>query len=193
MVLKPSTPFTWASGWKSPIYCDNRLVLSYPEIRNYVADAFVTHIKESYPDVESISGVATGGIAQGALVAERLGLPMTYVRSGKKSHGRQNQVEGVVKPGEKTVVIEDLISTGGSSLTAVEALKEKGANVMGLLAIFTYGFQASVDAFSQAGVPMATLSNYSLLIEEALANNYVTQEQLGTLEKWRESPGEWQG
>lgn len=193
MVLKPNEPFTWASGWKSPIYCDNRLVLSHPEIRDYVADAFVAHIKENYADVQSISGVATGGIAQAALVAQRLNLPMTYVRSGKKSHGRQNQVEGVVNAGDKTVVIEDLVSTGGSSLTAVDALKERGAQVQGLVAIFTYGFQKSVDAFQNANMPLMALTNYSTLIEEASKMGYVSAEQVSTLEEWRSAPSEWQG
>lgn len=193
VVLKPEEPFTWASGWKSPIYCDNRLVLSHPEIRDYVADAFMTHIKENYPDTKSISGVATGGIAQAALVAQRLNLPMTYVRSGKKNHGRQNQVEGVVNNGDKTVVIEDLVSTGGSSLTAVEALKERGADVQGLVAIFTYGFQKSVDAFSAANMPLMALTNYSTLIEQAVSMGYVSNEQIVTLEKWRSAPSEWEG
>lgn len=193
MVLKPNEPFTWASGWKSPIYCDNRLVLSHPEIRDYVADAFVAYIKENYADVQSISGVATGGIAQAALVAQRLNLPMTYVRSGKKSHGRQNQVEGVVNAGDKTVVIEDLVSTGGSSLTAVDALKDRGAQVQGLVAIFTYGFQKSVDAFRNANMPLMALTNYSTLIEEASKMGYVSAEQVSTLEEWRSAPSEWQG
>lgn len=193
VVLKPNEPFTWASGWKSPIYCDNRLVLSHPQIRDHVADAFVAHIEANYSDVQSISGVATGGIAQAALIAQRLNLPMTYVRSGKKSHGRQNQVEGVVNSGDKTVVIEDLVSTGGSSLTAVDALKERGADVQGLVAIFTYGFQKSVDAFQEASMPLMALTNYGTLIEEAVKMGYVSDEQVSTLEQWRSAPSEWQG
>jgi orotate phosphoribosyltransferase len=191
VVLKPNDPFTWASGWKSPIYCDNRLVLSYPEIRDAVAEAFANEIREKYPNAKSISGVATGGIAQGALVAAKLGLPMTYVRSSAKGHGRQNQVEGVVNQGEETVVIEDLISTGGSSLKAVDALREAGAKVSGLVAIFTYGFQKSIDAFSEAKVPFSTLTNYSLLIEEAQKLGYVSAEQVESLNEWRQAPDQW--
>jgi len=193
VVLKPNEPFTWASGWKSPIYCDNRLVLSYPEIRNYVANAFAKIIEKHYPNCQSVSGVATGGIAQGALVANILNLPMTYVRSDKKSHGRQNQVEGVVRENEATVVIEDLVSTGGSSLVAVEALREKNAAVLGLIAIFSYGFPQSKTAFENAKVPFHSLTNYSILIEEAQKMGYVGAAQIESLEEWRKAPNVWQG
>lgn len=193
VVLKPQDPFTWASGWKSPIYCDNRLILSYPQIRSYVADAFCQIIKDKYPDVEAISGVATGGIAQAAMVAERLDLPMTYVRSGKKSHGRQNQVEGVVNPGQRVVVIEDLISTGGSSLQAIDALQEKGADVQGLLAIFSYGFQQSVDAFANAKIPFDSLTSYPVLSAEAAERGYISPKDADTLAAWQKAPSEWQG
>lgn len=193
VVLKPQSPFTWASGWKSPIYCDNRLILSHPKIRGFVADAFASLIKEKYPEAVSISGVATGGIAQAAMIAERLDLPMTYVRSGKKSHGRQNQVEGVVNQGDKIVVIEDLISTGGSSLQAIDALKEKGADVLGLVAIFNYGFQQSFDAFANAGVPFDSLTSYGVLSTEAAARGYISTTEAEALESWRQAPSKWQG
>ena len=189
--LQPSSPFTWASGWKSPIYCDNRTPLSYPEVRNYICDYFSEKISELYPEAEVIAGVATGAIAHGMLVADRLGLPFIYVRSGAKGHGLGNQVEGSYSPGQKVVVIEDLISTGGSSLNAVHALRDVGCNVLGMLAIFTYGFEKAVNAFSEAGCRVDTLSNYNILVEMAIEKGYVTADNLKTLGEWRIDPASW--
>ena len=189
--LQPSSPFTWASGWKSPIYCDNRTTLSYPEVRNYICDYFSEKISELYPEAEVIAGVATGAIAHGMLVADRLGLPFIYVRSGAKGHGLGNQVEGSYSPGQKVVVIEDLISTGGSSLNAVHALRDVGCNVLGMLAIFTYGFEKAVNAFSEAGCRVDTLSNYNILVEMAIEKGYVTADNLKTLGEWRIDPASW--
>lgn len=189
--LNPTNPFTWASGWKSPIYCDNRKTLSYPEVRNVICDAFVKIIKEKYPEVDIIAGVATGAIAHGMLVADRLNLPFIYVRSAPKSHGLSNQIEGHFERGQKVVVIEDLISTGMSSLAAVEALHDAGCNVLGLLAIFTYEFDQAANSFDRANVDFKTLSNYSTLIETALNQGKITNDQLELLKNWRENPEEW--
>jgi len=189
--LQPEQPFTWASGWHSPIYTDNRKTLSYPEVRRYLVSQFVEKIKATYPDVELIAGVATGAIAVGVLVAEAMGLPFVYVRSSSKNHGLENQVEGVCNPGQKTVVIEDLVSTGMSSLKAVTALREKEVNVMGMLAIFTYGFPVAEEAFKAANCTLETLSNYNSLIALAQEAGYVKQEQLDTLLAWRKSPETW--
>lgn len=189
--LNPTNPFTWASGWKSPIYCDNRKTLSYPEIRNVICDAFVKVIKDKYPEVDIIAGVATGAIAHGMLVADRLNLPFIYVRSAPKSHGLSNQIEGHFERGQKVVVIEDLISTGMSSLAAVEALHDAGCNVLGLLAIFTYEFDQAANSFARANVDFKTLSNYSTLIETALNQGKITNNQLELLKNWRENPEEW--
>lgn len=189
--LQPNSPFTWASGWKSPIYTDNRKTLSYPEVRNFIRDKFAEIIKAQYPDVEVIAGVATGAIAVGVLVAELLNLPFVYVRSSSKNHGLENQVEGVIKEGQKVVVIEDLVSTGMSSLKAVDALRGKNCNVMGMLAIFTYGFGAAEEAFKQANCTLQTLSNYNALIELATEIGYVTKDQIPTLQEWRKSPETW--
>ncbi|MFK7934055.1 MAG: orotate phosphoribosyltransferase [Saprospiraceae bacterium] len=182
--LSPQNPFTWASGMKSPIYCDNRIVLSYPEARTYIIEGFKQKASE-FPAVDKIAGVATAGIPHGALLADKMEMPFIYVRSKAKGHGRQNQIEGELKPGEKVLVIEDLISTGGSCLKAVDALKESGAEVIGVMAIFTYGFQKAVDAFAQAGIPFATLSNYDVLVEEAVKANYVTEADIEILQEWR--------
>lgn len=182
--LSPQAPFTWASGMKSPIYCDNRIVLSYPEIRSYIIQGFEQQAQH-FPTVDKIAGVATAGIPHGALLADRMGLPFVYVRSKAKGHGRQNQIEGELKAGEKVLVIEDLISTGGSCLKAVDALRQSGATVVGVLAIFTYGFQKAVDAFAAADVRFATLSHYDVLVEEAVAAQYVTTDDLQTLMDWR--------
>lgn len=171
--LNPANPFTWASGWKSPIYCDNRKTLSFPEVRSAVCNSFVELIKAKYPDAEIIAGVATGAIAHGMLVADRMGLPFIYVRSAPKSHGLSNQIEGDYKPGQKVVVIEDLISTGMSSLAAVEALKNAGCNVLGLVAIFTYQFNQATESFAKVGVEIETLSNYTDLISIAIESGYV--------------------
>lgn len=186
--LDPNHPFTWASGWKSPIYCDNRKTLSYPEVRTYIKEQFVALIREKYPEVEVIAGVATGAIAQGVLVAQELNLPFIYVRSSAKSHGLENLIEGEYKPGQKIVVIEDLVSTGGSSLQAVETLRNVGCEVLGMLAIFTYGFQKAEDNFQHAACSLTTLSNYSAMIDLALKIGYVKSEQIEKLKAWRLSP-----
>ncbi|HHT22891.1 MAG TPA: orotate phosphoribosyltransferase [Bacteroidales bacterium] len=189
--LQPNNPFTWASGWKSPIYCDNRKTLSYPSIRTYIKNALVKTIMEQYPDVEVIAGVATGAIAQGALVADELGLPFIYVRSSPKGHGLENLIEGDLKPKQKVVVIEDLISTGGSSLKAVEAIRKDGSEVLGMVAIFTYGFLEAEAKFKAAKVKLTTLSNYETVLTEALATNYISDKDVDTLREWRQNPGEW--
>jgi orotate phosphoribosyltransferase len=189
--LQPSNPFTWASGWKSPIYCDNRKTLSFPEVRTFIRDSFATMIRELYPDVELIAGVATGAIAHGALAADKLGLPFIYVRSGAKEHGLGNQIEGHFEHGQKVVVIEDLISTGGSSLNAVKALKEAGCQVLGMTAIFTYEFKKASDAFEAEGCKLNTLSNYTKLIETAVASGYIGQSEVETLKKWRVDRASW--
>lgn len=191
VVLQPTSPFTWASGWKSPIYCDNRLILSYPTIRTFVQNAFVELIENKYKEAKHISGVATGGIAQAALIADQMNLPMSYIRSGKKGHGRQNQVEGKINANEPIVVIEDLISTGGSSLQAIDALKDNNANVAGLVAIFSYGFQIAVDAFDKAQIPFYTLTDYNTLIDVALELEYIDVDSKKTLDEWRLSPSTW--
>ncbi len=187
--LSPEKPFIWASGIESPIYCDNRKTLSFPQIRNEIRDAFVATIKEKYPNAEVIAGVATGGIAIGALVAEQLNLPFIYVRSEAKKHGLGNQVEGVLHDHQKVVVIEDLVSTGKSSLTAVDALRGTNANVLGMVAIFTYGFEKANQAFLQASCELSTLSNYDALIEQAVASGYVQKEQLDQLQSWKKQQG----
>jgi len=189
--LQPSNPFTWASGWKSPIYCDNRKTLSFPEVRLAIRDAFVNKIKDLYPGAELIAGVATGAIAHGVLVAEALNLPFIYVRSGAKEHGLGNQIEGFFNKDQKVVVIEDLISTGGSSLRAVNELREAGCNVLGMLAIFTYGFKKAEDSFSMNNCNLSTLSDYSVLIEQAQATGYITDNDIDTLKKWRQDPSAW--
>lgn len=189
--LQPNLPFTWASGWKSPIYTDNRKTLSYPEVRNFIKNQFVDIIKKQYPDVELIAGVATGAIAVGALVADALGLPFVYVRSSNKTHGLENLVEGVCHFGQKTVVIEDLVSTGQSSLKAVNALRQQGCDVKAMLAIFTYGFGIAQESFEKSNCTLKTLSNYNSLIELALETGYVQQAQLSTLLDWRHNPDSW--
>jgi len=189
--LEPTNPFTWASGWKSPIYCDNRKTLSYPEIRDFIKNEFVRIIKEKYPEVNVIAGVATGAIAQGALVADALNLPFVYVRSSQKQHGLENKIEGEANSGSKVVVVEDLISTGGSSLNAVDALRRAGLKVLGMVAIFTYGFPLAEENFNRAECKLYTLSDYSVLIEQALHKGYINNEDVNLLMKWRENPGEW--
>jgi len=189
--LEPAKPFTWASGWKSPIYCDNRKTLSYPGVRSFIRNAFVEIAREKYPRTEVIAGVATGAIAQGALVAQELDVPFVYVRSGAKSHGLGNKIEGVVKKGQNVLVIEDLISTGGSSLSAVFALREAGCNVIGMLAIFTYGFTLAEDNFKKAQCNLTTLSNYTDLVDIALESGYIDEDHLETLKTWRKDPGNW--
>lgn len=189
--LQPSNPFTWASGWKSPIYCDNRKTLSFPEVRSFIAGSFATKIREMYPEAELIAGVATGAIAHGMLVADRLGLPFVYVRSGAKEHGLGNQIEGYYEQGQKTVVIEDLISTGGSSLNAVRALRDAGCQVQGMLAIFTYAFRKAEEAFNNEKCRLDTLANYPVLIDIAVNTGYIGQAEVETLKKWREEPSTW--
>jgi len=189
--LEPQDPFTWASGWKSPIYCDNRIILSYPMIRNYVRENFAKQIEEKYGKPDVIAAVATGAIGIGMLVAEYLSLPFAYVRPEPKGHGRQNQIEGNLEQGQTVVVIEDLISTGNSSLNAVKALKEAGANVKGMFAIFTYGFDTSVKNFESLNIELHTLSDYENLIETAQNTNYINIEEAGVLRKWREDPANW--
>lgn len=186
--LEPTNPFTWASGWKSPIYCDNRKTLSYPEVRSYIKEQFADLIRAKYPQVQVIAGVATGAIAQGVLVAQELGLPFIYVRSSAKGHGLENLIEGEYKAGQKVVVIEDLISTGGSSLQAVEALRNAGCDVLGMAAIFTYGFRKAEDNFKAAHCELTTLSNYNAMIDLAVKIGYVKPEQVEKLKEWRLSP-----
>ena len=189
--LNPASPFTWASGLKSPIYCDNRITLSYPNIRTFIREAFVKKCIERYGKPDLIAGVATGGIPQGALVAQDLGLPFCYVRSEAKSHGLNNQVEGVVQKGASVVVIEDLVSTGKSSLAAVEALREKGAKVKGMMAIFTYQLDVATEAFKNADCDLVTISNYEALIKKAVEENYVSDDQMASLMEWRKNPQAW--
>ena len=189
--LRPSEPFKWASGWNSPIYCDNRFTLSFPKVRTYIKEQMIAAIQQEFPGVEAIAGVATAGIPQGALIAEGLDLPFIYVRPKPKDHGMQNLIEGKVTPGQKIVVIEDLISTGGSSLKAVEALKDAGFEILGMVAIFTYGFPVADENFDAAGVKLICLSNYNALIPTAEKLGYVKQDQLLSLAAWRENPAIW--
>lgn len=189
--LQPELPFTWASGWNSPIYTDNRKTLSYPDVRTFIKVEMSRLIMENFPDVEAIAGVATGAIAMGALVADTLGLPYAYVRSTPKDHGLENLIEGNLKPGQKVVVIEDLISTGGSSLKAVEAVRKAGCDVAGMAAIFTYGFPVAVNRFKEANVNIVTLSNYNSMLQAALDTNYIRPEDLETLKEWRKDPANW--
>lgn len=189
--LQPNNPFTWASGWNSPIYTDNRKTLSYPDIRSLIKVELCRMILESYPEADAIAGVATGAIAMGALVADTLGLPYVYVRSTPKDHGLENLIEGNLKPGQKVVVIEDLVSTGGSSLKAVEAIRNAGCEVVGMAAIFTYEFPVSVERFREANVKLLTVSNYSAMLEAALETNYIREEDVETLKEWRKDPANW--
>ena len=189
--LNDENPFTWASGRKSPIYCDNRITLSYPEIRTFIRQRFVDVIVEQFGDVDVIAGVATGGIAQGALVAQELGKPFVYVRSEEKKHGLTNQIEGEIKSGQSVVVIEDLVSTGKSSLIAVNALREKGCNVKGMVAIFTYNLAVAKKNFEDADVVLRTLTNYDRLIEVAKEEEYIKASAMDSLAKWRENPEKW--
>lgn len=191
--LQPENPFTWASGWKSPFYCDNRKTLSYPDLRTFVKTEIARVILENFPDVEAVAGVATGAIPQGALVADALALPFVYVRSKPKDHGLENLIEGELKPGMKVVVVEDLISTGGSSLKAVEAIRKDGCEVLGMVASYTYGFKVAEEAFKTADVQLITLTNYEAVLEVALNTGYITEAQIPMLNAWRANPSEWQG
>lgn len=189
--LQPSKPFRWASGWNSPIYCDNRVTLSYPAVRSAIRDSFVALIKEKFPQANKIAGVATGAIAQGALVADAMQLPFIYVRAAPKDHGLTNLIEGEIGPSDRIVVIEDLISTGGSSLKAVEAIRAEGVEVLGMAAIFTYGFEKAENAFAANLCTLHTLSNYNALVEKALETGYIEPGMLETLKTWRVNPGTW--
>ncbi|QLG44277.1 orotate phosphoribosyltransferase [Costertonia aggregata] len=189
--LEPENPFTWASGWKSPIYCDNRIILSYPVIRNYIREEMAKQVESLYGKIDAIVGVATGAIGVGMLVAEQLGLPFAYVRPQPKSHGRQNQIEGRLDAHQNVVVIEDLISTGKSSLNAVDALKDANINVKGMVAIFTYGFDLANDNFKEKNVELHTLSDYEHLIDQASETSYIKENQMNTLLEWRKDPSTW--
>lgn len=189
--LQPNNPFTWASGWKSPFYCDNRKTLSFPALRSFVKTELTRLILENFPEAEAVAGVATGAIAQGALVAEELSLPFAYVRSKPKDHGMENLIEGEIQKGAKVVVVEDLISTGGSSLKAVEALRQYGCEVIGMVASYTYGFPVAKQAFEEANVQLLTLTNYEAVVKEALRIGYIAQEDVPMLNEWRANPSEW--
>ncbi len=191
--LNKDNPFTWSSGWKSPIYCDNRLSLSYPEIRTQIKNALAEAAKIKYPGLEAIAGVATAGIPQGALLADALDVPFVYVRAKAKGHGMENLIEGKVTPGQKVVLVEDLVSTGGSSLKAAEALKKAGMEVMGMLAIFTYGFPLAAKNFEDAGIPLHCLSDYSTMLQIAIGQGYITEKDVESLEQWRSDPSTWEG
>lgn len=189
--LQPENPFTWASGWKSPFYCDNRKTLSYPDLRNYVKLELVHAVLENFPEAEAMAGVATGAIAQGALVADELNLPFVYVRSKPKNHGLENLIEGELKPGMKVVVVEDLISTGGSSLKAVEAIRKNCCEVVGMVASYTYGFDVAKKAFEEAGVKLITLTDYDHVVEQAKETGYIKPEHVEVLNEWRKDPANW--
>lgn len=189
--LQPNNPFVWASGWNSPIYCDNRITLSYPSIRTFIRQAYSEAVLDYFGKPDVIAGVATGGIAQGALVAQELGLPFIYIRSTAKEHGMGNQIEGHFEKGQKVVVIEDLISTGGSSVKAIKALQEAGMDVKGLIAIFTYGFKVADENLKNANCPYVTLTNYDFMIEEALKKDYIIKEDVSSLREWKDQPEVW--
>jgi len=189
--LQPANPFTWASGWKSPIYCDNRKTLSYPDVREFIKLELVRTINMKYKETDAIAGVATGAIAQGALVADFMNLPFVYVRSAPKDHGLENLIEGELKPGSKVVVVEDLISTGGSSLKAVEAIRNSGCEVVGMVAIYTHGFLVAEQQFEKANVSLTTLSNYDAVIDEAVKTNYIDESDIAVLKEWRKDPANW--
>lgn len=189
--LNPANPFTWASGLKSPIYCDNRVTLSYPQVRTFIREGFVKMCLDKFGKPDVIAGVATGGIPQGALVAQELGLPFVYVRSEKKSHGMNNQIEGVINSGQSVVIIEDLVSTGKSSLNAVEALREKGAVIKGMLAIFTYGMEIATENFKNNKCELFTLTNYNALIQKAAEERYIREDDLASLLEWKNNPQAW--
>ena len=191
--LQPENPFTWASGWLSPFYCDNRKTLSYPALRSFVKLELCHLIQEHFPEATAVAGVATGAIAQGTLVADQLGLPFCYVRSKAKDHGMQNLIEGQVPEGAKVVVVEDLISTGGSSLKAVQALRDAGIEVVGMVASYTYGFPQAEKAFQEAGVRLLTLTDYEAVVGQAIATGYIKEEHKAVLSEWRNNPSEWKG
>lgn len=189
--LQPNSPFTWASGWKSPFYCDNRKTLSYPRLRSFVKTELCHAIQENFPEADAIAGVATGAIAQGALVADEMGLPFVYVRSKPKDHGLENLIEGNLEPGSKVVVVEDLVSTGGSSLKAVEAIRNNGCEVIGMVASYTYGFPVAEEAFRKAGVKLVTLTDYDHVVKHALEIGYIKPEDVDIIHEWRKDPANW--
>ena len=189
--LQPANPFVWASGWNSPIYTDNRRTLSYPDVRSFIKIELTRMIMENFPDAEAIAGVATGAIAQGALVADLLNLPYVYIRSSPKDHGLENLIEGDLRQGQKVVVVEDLVSTGKSSLKAVETVRNAGSEVVGMVALFTYGFPVAETNFEEAGVKLLTLSDYNTMLEVALKTNYICEDDLETLRRWRNDPATW--
>lgn len=189
--LQPANPFVWASGWNSPIYTDNRRTLSYPDVRSFIKIELTRMIMENFPNAEAIAGVATGAIAQGALVADLLNLPYVYIRSSPKDHGLENLIEGDLRQGQKVVVVEDLVSTGKSSLKAVEAVRNAGSEVVGMVALFTYGFPVAETNFEEAGVKLLTLSDYNTMLEVALKTNYICEDDLETLRRWRNDPATW--
>ncbi len=189
--IQPSNPFTWASGWNSPIYTDNRRTLSYPDVRSFIKVELTRIILENFPEAQAIAGVATGAIAQGALVADTLDLPYVYVRSTPKDHGMENLIEGDLRQGQKVVVVEDLVSTGKSSLKAVQAIRNAGCEVVGMVALFTYGFPLAEENFANEGVKLITLSDYNAMLDVALKTNYISEKDLGTLRRWREDPANW--
>jgi len=191
--LQPTNPFTWASGWKSPFYCDNRKTLSYPDLRSFVKTELTRTVMENFPEVDAVAGVATGAIAQGALVADALNTPFVYVRSKPKDHGLENLIEGELKPGMKVVVVEDLISTGGSSLKAVEAIRNNGCEVVGMVASYTYGFPIAEKAFADANVKLITLTNYEAVVKTAIEIGYIKKEEEELLHEWRKDPEHWNG
>ena len=191
--LQPTNPFTWASGWKSPFYCDNRKTLSYPGLRNFVKLEISRIIAEKFPEADAVAGVATGAIPQGALVADTLSLPFVYVRSKPKDHGLENLIEGELRPGMKVVVVEDLISTGGSSLKAVQAIRDNGCEVVGMVASYTYGFEVAAKAFKEAKVTLVTLTNYEAVVEQALRIGYINESDVELLNDWRKDPAHWNG
>lgn len=189
--IQPDSPFTWASGWKAPIYCDNRKILSYPSARTFICEQFTQLVRDKYPEAEAIAGVATGAIAHGVLVAEKLGLPFIYIRSAPKGHGLENLIEGDIPPGTKTVIIEDLVSTGTSSLNAAQAVRNYGAEVLGMLAIFTYNFPHATKNFEAANIELTALSNYNVLLQLAHDSGEINDEQLESLNNWRRTPETW--
>jgi orotate phosphoribosyltransferase len=189
--LQPNNPFTWASGWKSPIYCDNRVTLSFPNIRTFIRQGYSEAVLDYFGKPDVIAGVATGGIAQGALVAQELGLPFIYVRSSAKEHGMGNQIEGAYETGQRVVVIEDLISSGGSSIKAINALRDAGLDVKGLIAIFTYGFLSAEEAFKSISCPFVTLTNYDIMLEQAVNKSYISEKDIDSLREWRAEPEAW--
>lgn len=191
VILKPENPFRWASGWNSPIYCDNRILLSYPLVRDFVVDQFADVANNHFPDVDVIAGVATAGIPHGTLIADRLNKPLAYVRAKPKEHGTGKLIEGRIEAGQKVLVVEDLISTGKSSLQAVDAIREAGAEVVGMVAVFSYGFQVAADAFHEKNVKYISLSNYENLLHRAIEKGYVKEQDLHLLEEWRENPAGW--